>query len=99
MLVCISGGMAHCTLNPLLRNAIVLQTMMTKIFVELKKETQITLQSFKKTDSVHGSVGFLWPFKKPELTLLEGTDSQSKHSISSLSDVSKQAYAILIMFK
>lgn len=43
--------------------------------------------------------GFLWPFKKPELTLSAGTDSQSKHSISSLSDVSKQAYAILIMFK
>lgn len=43
--------------------------------------------------------GFLWPFKKPELTLSAGSDSQSKHSISSLSDVSKQAYAILIMFK
>lgn len=62
MLVCVSGGMARCTLNPLLRTAIVLQTMMTKIFVELEKDIQITLQSFKKTDSVHGSVGFFMAF-------------------------------------
>lgn len=61
---------------------------MTKTFVALKKDIQTTFQAFQKT-MLMSLVGILWPFEKPELILLEGTDSQLKHCLSSSSGVRK----------
>lgn len=61
---------------------------MTKIVVALKKDTQITFQAFQKT-VLMSLAEILWPFEKPELILLEGTDSQLKHCVSSSSGVRK----------